>query len=100
MNQTQSTTVSGGGIAAVLLSGLFVWLKVSGVAPFATWDWIWVFAPLWIGFAIFLAIAIIIFLTFIFATLVSDAMVQAKRKKAREENQKLEKERQDKRDFR
>lgn len=69
MNQTQSTSVSFGGVAAVLLSGLFAWLKISNVAPFATWEWIWVFAPLWIGFAIFavliggfLLIAFVIFI--------------------------------------
>lgn len=39
-----------------LLALLFIALKLTG---HITWSWLWVLSPLWIGFAIFLAIVFI-----------------------------------------
>ena len=43
-----------------VLTNLFIALKLTGVI---SWSWLWVISPLWIGFAIVLAI-ILIFVIF------------------------------------
>lgn len=49
--------VRSGGIGfAGLLAILFIALKLTGVAPVATWSWWWVLSPLWIGTALALGI--------------------------------------------
>lgn len=47
------TTVNFGGILVPLLTVLFIGLKLTG---YIDWSWWWVLSPLWIGFALFLAV--------------------------------------------
>lgn len=56
---------SSGGIGFCgLLAILFIALKLTG---YITWSWLWVLSPIWLPFAIVLAIAAIIFVyAFIF----------------------------------
>lgn len=54
---------SGGIGFAGLLTVLFIGLKLTG---YITWSWLWVLAPLWIGFSI---IMIILVTVLIFAVL-------------------------------
>ena len=35
-----------------LLTLIFVCAKIFGIAPVASWSWIWIFSPIWIGFVI------------------------------------------------
>lgn len=52
MSDSTTTTqvpVRGGTSLAVLLTVLFVALKLTGVI---TWSWIWVLSPLWISFIV------------------------------------------------
>jgi hypothetical protein len=43
-------------LLAALLTVLFVGLKLTG---YIAWSWIWVLCPAWIGFALFIVIALI-----------------------------------------
>lgn len=62
-----TATTSGGGIGfAGLLTIAFIVLKLTGVI---SWSWVWVLSPLWIGFALLLAIIVIILLAAIFVKL-------------------------------
>ena len=45
----------GGYSIFTLLAVLFIGLKLTG---YISWPWVWVLSPLWIGFAIFLVIAL------------------------------------------
>lgn len=55
-----SSSASSGGISAVGLLGiLFVALKLIGVTEVATWSWLWVLAPFWLGLAILLGVMLI-----------------------------------------
>ena len=83
MKQNQSVTVGGGSLGAFLLTGLFVWLKVTGKID---WDWIWVFAPLWIGLALFIGITLLVLLIAFVVALIQDAIAKNKRKKVMEAN--------------
>lgn len=62
MNNTPSTSSGGLGLAT-LLTVVFVILKLTGVIA---WSWLWVLSPLWISFAIGLAIFLLIFTVAIF----------------------------------
>jgi ABC-type antimicrobial peptide transport system permease subunit len=53
VKQTVTATSSGGSGFCGLLTIALVVLKLTG---FINWSWIWVFSPLWIGFALFFAI--------------------------------------------
>ena len=46
----------------VLIFLVFLVLKLAGIGQVATWSWLWVTSPLWIGFAlgIFLVVAALI----------------------------------------
>jgi hypothetical protein len=50
MTQTNTVTINLTPIF-VLTAAVFVVLKLTGVVD---WSWLWVFAPLWIPFALFL----------------------------------------------
>jgi hypothetical protein len=51
-------TYNNGGIGFIgLLTLIFIVLKLTGVIA---WSWVWVLAPLWIGFLAFLGIIAII----------------------------------------
>jgi hypothetical protein len=50
MSDSKSSSASGGLGLCSVLTIIFVVLKVLGVAPVATWGWLWVLSPLWIGF--------------------------------------------------
>ena len=54
------TVVRGPGFAS-LLTLLFIALKLTGVI---TWPWIWVLAPLWIGFIVAVLIAVVLYVLF------------------------------------
>lgn len=57
MTDTKAYTVQVPSIGFTgLLTILFIALKLTGVI---TWSWVWVLAPLWIPFAIFLVIVLI-----------------------------------------
>lgn len=57
---SDNSQASSGGIGfAGLLTIVFITLKLTG---FITWSWWWVLSPLWIGFAIFLAILAVVLL--------------------------------------
>lgn len=59
-NNMSNNTSSGGGIGfAGLLTVLFIGLKLTG---FITWSWLWVLSPLWISFALVIAILVIAFI--------------------------------------
>ena len=64
MNNSSSASVSLGLLPMVLLTGLFVWLKVDGKID---WDWVWVFAPLWIsiGLGLIIWVAVIAFVAWV-----------------------------------
>jgi ABC-type antimicrobial peptide transport system permease subunit len=54
---TSNSSSTGGGIGfAGLLTIVFIVLKLTHVID---WSWWWVLSPLWIGFALFLVIAVI-----------------------------------------
>ncbi len=58
MSNGSSSSSSGVGFAG-LLTVAFIVLKLTNVIA---WSWWWVLSPLWIGFAAFAAIAIIVLL--------------------------------------
>lgn len=47
----QNITVKTGPSLATILTIVFIVLKLTGAI---TWSWIWVLAPMWIGFALLL----------------------------------------------
>jgi len=53
MENKGTIKISGGTSFFGLLTIAFIVLKLTG---FITWSWLWVLAPLWVGFAIGLAI--------------------------------------------
>lgn len=59
MSNSKSSSASGGLGLCSVLTIIFVVLKVLGVAPVATWSWIWVLSPLWIGFALGMSLLIL-----------------------------------------
>ena len=54
------TVVRGPGFAS-LLTLLFIALKLTGVIA---WPWIWVLAPLWIGFAFAVLLGVVLYVLF------------------------------------
>ena len=70
-------------LGAFLLTGLFVWLKVTGQID---WNWWLVFAPLWGGLALFIVIVLLALLIAVVVDLVQDAIAKNKRKKVMEAN--------------
>lgn len=77
---TQSQTQSTGGIGfAGLLTILFIALKLTGNI---TWSWLWVLSPLWISFAFWLAVLLIVLLVVGIGSTVSERRT-AKRRRAR-----------------
>lgn len=67
-SSNNNTTVSGGIGFTGLLTIVFIVLKLCGVI---NWSWIWVLAPMWIGSAIILGIALIILIIGLIANLFS-----------------------------
>lgn len=59
--QTQSQS-AGVGFAG-LLTIAFIVLKLTGVI---TWSWLWVLSPIWISFALFIVIALVVAVVLIF----------------------------------
>lgn len=57
----ESETVVRGPGFATLLTLLFIALKLTGVIA---WPWVWVLAPLWIGFIIAVLIAVVLYALF------------------------------------
>jgi hypothetical protein len=64
-----SSSSSSGGIGFCgLLTIIFIVLKLVGIAPIATWSWLWVLSPLWIGFLLGMGILLLFFgIAFLFA---------------------------------
>lgn len=50
---TASATASSGFPIVGLLGIIFVCAKVFGFEPVASWSWVWVLAPFWVGLALF-----------------------------------------------
>jgi hypothetical protein len=50
-----------------LLTIVFITLKLLNITAVATWSWLWVLSPLWIGALIGLAILIIALIIFLIA---------------------------------
>ena len=57
----ESKTVVRGPGFATLLTLVFITLKLVGVIA---WPWVWVLAPLWIGFAVAVILAVVIYALF------------------------------------
>lgn len=57
----ESKTVVRGPGFATLLTLLFITLKLTGVIA---WPWVWVLAPLWIGFIVAVLIAVVLYALF------------------------------------
>ena len=38
---------------------VFLVLKLVGVSVVATWGWIWIFSPLWIGYGVVLVVCLL-----------------------------------------
>lgn len=57
MNDNKKEVVYNGIPLTTILFAIFLILKLCGVI---NWPWIWVFAPLWIPFALVLALCMII----------------------------------------
>lgn len=55
MSTENSSSNSGIGVFG-LLGVVFVTLKLLGITEVATWSWLWVLAPFWIGIAVVVAI--------------------------------------------
>jgi small Trp-rich protein len=49
---SEKSSSSGGIGVAGLLGVVFVTLKLIGIEPVASWSWLWVTSPFWLGFAI------------------------------------------------
>lgn len=56
MAESSSSAGRGGPGLAILLTVLFVGLKLGEVGVVADWSWWWVVSPLWISFLLFLLI--------------------------------------------
>ena len=54
------TVVRGPGFAS-LLTLIFITLKLVGVIA---WPWVWVLAPLWLGFIVAVLIAVVLYVLF------------------------------------
>lgn len=54
----------GSSIFVTLLTILFIGLKLAGIGVVASWSWVWVLSPLWLGFAAvgFLCLLVIVFI--------------------------------------
>ena len=62
MSENNKNTVLGGGLTFLqVLFLVFLVLKLTGLTVVANWSWWWVTAPLWGGFALVLAIWLIVF---------------------------------------
>ncbi len=60
MSRNTNTTTSSSGVGfAGLLTIAFIVLKLVGVIA---WSWWWVLSPLWIGFALFVVVLLIVLL--------------------------------------
>jgi len=57
MTGSKETSVTVGPGFTTLLAVLFIALKLTGVIH---WSWLWVLAPLWIPFAAFIVILVIV----------------------------------------
>lgn len=66
MKEQKNSKIGGGGLGfCSVLALLFIALKLCGVI---SWSWVWVLAPLWIGVALALLVAIVaLIVTFIIA---------------------------------
>jgi hypothetical protein len=57
-DSSSSSRSSSSGISFVgLLTILFIGLKLTG---YIDWQWVWVLAPIWIGFAVFIVVIMFI----------------------------------------
>jgi membrane protein YdbS with pleckstrin-like domain len=64
--ETNNVSSSSTGIGFCgLLTIVFITLKLLGITAVAGWSWWWVLSPLWIGFAITIAILLVILLFFL-----------------------------------
>jgi len=52
MSKVTTVVTSGGMSFTGLLTIIFIVMKLMGWGMVATWNWLWVLSPLWIGLAI------------------------------------------------
>ena len=62
MSKTTTVVTSGGMSFTGLLTIIFIVMKLMGWGMVATWNWLWVLSPLWIGLAISLIFGCIVIL--------------------------------------
>ena len=66
MSDNNTTSYSGGVSFTGLLTLIFITLKLLGVAPVATWPWVWVLSPIWISVIIgFAVLAVVLAICYI-----------------------------------
>ena len=63
MSDSSSSSSSGIGFAG-LLTVLFVGLKLTG---YITWSWWWVLSPIWISWAIFIIVLVLMFFAYLWS---------------------------------
>lgn len=68
-SRSVSVNIGPFGLLPVLVFCVFLTLKLAGIGAVATWSWLWVTCPLWIGlgmalgfFVLFLLFAFVVFL--------------------------------------
>ncbi len=61
MSSSRSVNINLGpfGLLATLVFIVFLTLKLAGIGVVASWSWLWVCSPLWIGLALVLGIFVL-----------------------------------------
>lgn len=59
MSNTQQVVQKQGLGVASILGIVFVLCKIFGIAPIATWSWLWVLSPFWISIGLSIAVIVI-----------------------------------------
>lgn len=76
----------GGGIGLMgALALIFTTLKLVGVEPVASWRWVWVLSPLWIGLALFVFV-FVVGLSAVTGASLMDRIIQGRTPKIKDED--------------
>ena len=68
-----AAAATGGGIGFFgLLTIVFIVMKLMGWGEVATWSWLWVLSPLWLSWAFYLSIFVIVVIGFLFIAWLGD----------------------------
>lgn len=60
-NRSVSVNIGPFGLLPVLVFCVFLTLKLAGIGAVATWGWLWVCSPLWIGLALVCSLFVLFF---------------------------------------